>query len=178
MLDFEIDRCTRRCAATDRELAEGEEFYSVLVADGAEVKRRDYSTAAWTGPPEKAIGWWKSRMPTADSRKPRLAPNEVLLNYFRQLADHPEQADVRYVLALWLVRRRVLRMEEPQTVHTPGSVVSLYSPRDDASLTVEVAWPADERVAEIEHQLARLLYADDSAADPPRPSGAVHEADA
>ena len=35
MLDFEVQRCTRRCAATDRELKPGETFYSTLVVVGA-----------------------------------------------------------------------------------------------------------------------------------------------
>ena len=78
MLDFEVQRCTRTCAATERPLAPGEVFYSALVADGAEVVRRDYSEAAWTGPPEAALGWWKSQMPSGDASKLRLAPNQIL----------------------------------------------------------------------------------------------------
>lgn len=160
MLDFEIDRCTRRCAATDRELAEGEEFFSVLVRDGAEVRRRDYCLAAWPGPPAEAIGWWKSRMPVSHSKKPKLAPNEVLLNYFRELAAEPQRADMRYVLALWLVRRRVLRPEDPQSHHLDGAWIALDCPRDEQRYQVQVVSPPEERFAEIETELARLLYAD------------------
>ncbi len=52
MLDFEIQRCTRRCAKTDRELAAGETYYSVLISTGGKVERRDYSAEAWEGSPE------------------------------------------------------------------------------------------------------------------------------
>ncbi len=31
MIDYEIQRCTRHCAASGRELVEGETFYSVLL---------------------------------------------------------------------------------------------------------------------------------------------------
>ena len=55
MIDYEIQRCTRRCAATDRELKDGETCYSVLVAEGAAVVRRDYSAQAWQGPPDQVV---------------------------------------------------------------------------------------------------------------------------
>ena len=57
-MDYEIQRCTRRCAATEREFAPGEEFFSVLVAEGAELRRLDYCAEAWEGPPENATGNW------------------------------------------------------------------------------------------------------------------------
>ena len=53
-MDFEIERCTRHCAASGRELAEGEEFYSVLLREGRKSKRRDYACDAWPGAPEGA----------------------------------------------------------------------------------------------------------------------------
>ncbi|MEM7313137.1 MAG: hypothetical protein AAF497_08290, partial [Planctomycetota bacterium] len=93
MLDFEVKRCTRKCSATDEALKPGEDFYSVLVAEGAEVVRRDFSQAAWSGPPENHIGWWKSRMPDPDEKKVDWAPSDVILHYFQQLGERPESAD-------------------------------------------------------------------------------------
>ena len=49
-LDFEIQRFTRRCAATDRPLEPGELCYTVLEVEGAEVVRKDFAASAWTGP--------------------------------------------------------------------------------------------------------------------------------
>ena len=51
-MDFEVQKFTRRCATTERELAAGEVFYSVLIAQGADVVRRDYAEESWEGPPE------------------------------------------------------------------------------------------------------------------------------
>src|SRR5262245_30968620 len=113
LLDFEVQRCTRRCAATDRPLEPGDVCYSVLEVQGADVVRRDYADDAWTGPPETAFGWWRSRVPEPTTRKIKLAPNDVLLELFDQLADRTEQHDMRYVLTLLLLRRRVLRLDMP-----------------------------------------------------------------
>ena len=37
MLDFEVQRCTRKCCETDAILQPGDEFYSALVAQGSQV---------------------------------------------------------------------------------------------------------------------------------------------
>jgi hypothetical protein len=157
MLDFEVERCKRRCSVTGRDLAPGEAYYSALLPQGSLVARLDYSAEAWAGPPEGAVGWWQARLPEAHGGKPHWAPNDVLLNYFEQLQDLPEQADTRYVLALLLVRRRIVRLEETQTGPGGRETLVLFCPRNEAQYHVEVAMPSDERASQIQNDLARLL---------------------
>jgi hypothetical protein len=182
LLDFEVQRCTRRCAATDRALEPGDECYSVLEISGADVVRKDFCPAGWSGAPDAALGWWKSRVPQPTAKKIKLAPNDVLLELFDQLADRPDQIDLRYVLTLLLVRRRVLRLEEvsgvgrqasektisADTQHpTPDAVTNgeqemmhVYCPTRDTSYAVPVHMPAGARIDEIQQQLSELLIAD------------------
>ena len=94
----------RRCSTTGREFAPAEEFYSALVAEGAELRRLDYCVEAWQGPPPGAVGWWKSQVPDRNAARAHWAPNDVLLSFFDELADQPDKQDMRYVLALLLVR--------------------------------------------------------------------------
>ncbi|MHC4179806.1 MAG: hypothetical protein ACYSWU_20045, partial [Planctomycetota bacterium] len=103
-MDYEVQRCSRRCAESDRELAPGETFYSVLVAEGGELRRHDYSADVWKGPPPEAIGWWKSQIPDPRAGRKHWAPNDVMLQFFDELAAQPGKQDMRYVLALLLVR--------------------------------------------------------------------------
>jgi hypothetical protein len=158
MLDFEIHARGRKCAKTDRPFETGEEFYSVLVSDGASVVRCDYAADAWEGPPEKAIGWWKSLVPDSSSRKMHWAPNDVMLNYFEQIADNPEKQDVRYVLTLLMIRRRVLRLEEADASDASGEEISVYCPKNEQTYKVRVATPPAERVEAIQNELAELLF--------------------
>jgi hypothetical protein len=167
LLDFEVQRCTRRCAATDRALEPGDVCYSVLEINGADVIRKDFSAQGWSGAPEGAFGWWKSCVPEPTAKKIKLAPNEVLLELFDQLADRPEQADLRYVLTLLLVRRRVLRVDvtndeaddEPRdtTSNSDEETMVVYCPKRDASYEVLVAMPRGERIDGIQQQLSELL---------------------
>ena len=157
MMEYEIERSTKCCAATGREFAPGEEFYSALIADGAELKRCDYSVQAWQGPPPGALGWWKSQMPGKNARRAHWAPNEILLNFFDELATQPDKQDMRYVLALLLVRRRVMRMEEEQRDDAGGERLLLYCPRRNAQYEVPAVVPEPQRAEEIQQVLAKLL---------------------
>lgn len=159
MVDYEIQRCTRHCASSGRELLEGETFYSVLLPRGAELSRLDYAADAWNGPPADALGWWKSQMPTREAKKAQLAPSDVLLELFVGLADQPEQIDKRYVLALLLVRRRIMRLEETQTDDHGQETLVLYCHRDESMHRVAVLLPSDPRADEIQAELSQLLYA-------------------
>jgi hypothetical protein len=166
VMDYEIHRSTRHCAKTGRELKPGETFYSVLTAAGAELAREDFSAEAWEGPPAGAIGWWKSHVPSPDARKLHWAPNDVMLDLFEQLADDAEQADLRYVLALLLIRRRVVRLEDTEVSEAggeagaAGETMVLYCPRRESEYRIAAVQPTPERVSEIQQELARLLFAD------------------
>jgi hypothetical protein len=170
LLDFEVQRCARRCAATERPLQPGDECFSVLEVAGADVIRKDYCRDGWEGPPETALGWWRSRVPEPTARKIKLAPNDVLLELFGQLENQPDQSDLRYVLALLLIRRRVLRIELPaefratdqsrsgsdvETVET----MQVYCPKRDTTYEVTVNMPHGARIEEIQQQLSELLIA-------------------
>jgi hypothetical protein len=169
LLDFEVQRSSRRCAATDLPLEPGDVCYSVLEFRGADVIRKDFSSAAWGDPPSEAFAWWRTRIPEPVAKKIKLAPNDVLLELFDQLADDPIHADMRYVLTLLLVRRRVFRLEtgadalhsaaEQERLVTVSDVMCVYCPKREASYTVPTAMPDDTRIDEIQQRLSDLLIA-------------------
>ncbi len=156
MDDFPIGRCTRHCAVTERELAPGEVYYAALVEEGDGWKRLDFSVEAWKGPPEGCVGWWKARVPERNAKRRRWAPTDIMLRLLDALADRPDRADMRYVLALFLIRRRLLR-EEENTEESSPDVLTVYSPRLDRTWAIPVVYPAEERVRQIQEELTKLL---------------------
>jgi hypothetical protein len=159
MIDYEVQRCTRHCAVTERELQPGEAFYSTLTSEGGQVVRRDYSQEAWQGPPPGVLGWWKAHMPQRDARKLHWAPNDVMLELLESLESQGAMEDMRYVLALLLIRRRVVRLEETEHDASGREVSVLYCPRRETTYRVATVMPTDERTAEIQEELSRLLFA-------------------
>jgi len=158
-MDYEVQRCSRHCAVTGRELVAGEEFFSALICEGVDVVRKDYSKEAWSEPPEGAVGWWKSQIPGPDAKRIHWAPNDVMLHFFEQLEAQPDREDMRYVLALLLIRRRVMRLEEEEHDAEGREVLVLYCPRREATYQVPVVVPDEARIQQIQEELAKLLFA-------------------
>jgi len=150
--DYKVNRCTRRCFAQERPLREGEWYYSVVLESGDDYERRDYSAEAWKSPPDGTIGWWKNRMPTSDQKKLVLAPNEVLIDLLRQMGGFPEKAKSRYLLALMLMRRKVVR-----PVDQPGAVAAIGRTESENSNSEQTKIEADNEQASAEAVLAGAM---------------------
>ncbi len=118
------------------------------------MRRLDYTVEGWQGAPPGAIAWWKSRMPTREARKSQLAPSEVLLELFANLEEAADKPDMRDVMALLLVRRRILRLEETETDAHGREVLVLYCPRDESTHRVRSVVPDEQRTDEIQTELA------------------------
>lgn len=159
-MEYEVQRCSRKCTVTGRELLPGETCYSALIEERNELKRLDFAAEAWTGPPEGALGWWKAQIATPEAKRTQ-APNEVMLEFFDQLADRPDRSEMRYLLALLLVRRRVFRLEdgEDEKERKDGEeMLTVYCPRRDTTYRVPVRIPDVSRAASLQDELARVLF--------------------
>lgn len=164
MVNYDVPRCSKVCASTNRELKPGERFHSVLMVEGGEIKRLDYSQDGWEGPPVgdsvDVIGHWKSRLPSPNETKAKLAPNDILLNLFDQLVDEPDKREMRYVLVLLLIRRRIFRLEKEETDAASGrKTMTVYCPKREATYHVPVDDPTEEQIERMQETLTSLLYA-------------------
>jgi hypothetical protein len=81
---------------------------------------------------------------------------------FDRLADEPERADTRFVLALLLVRRRVLRIEESRR-DGDQEVLVLWCPRRHADYELRAVAPSAERAQAIQAELEGLLQMEATA---------------
>ncbi|MEN6452385.1 MAG: hypothetical protein ABFC96_17995 [Thermoguttaceae bacterium] len=156
-MEYDVQHCSRRCSKTDREFVPGETYYSILVEEGTALKRYDFAAEAWPGPPDDAVGWWKSQMPDLAAAKRHWAPNDVMLDFWDRLAEQPGREDIRYVLTLLLVRRRVFRWEEEKRTDGGGETLVVYCPRREATYEVPAVVPEPARAEQIQEELAALL---------------------
>jgi hypothetical protein len=159
-MDFEVERPTRHCAVSGRALAEGETFYSVLRRAEKGYTRIDCSAEAWTGPSDDVVAWWKSQVQAPAVTKPPPTPSEVLLKLFDDLESSPEQIEMRYVLALLMVRRRIFKLDEsapPPPGTRPGQTLAVHCARREATYHVAVANPDARRVVVLQDELSLLL---------------------
>lgn len=159
--DYRISSITGRCAATGREFAEGEEFYSVLFDRPEGFVRQDFSLEAWAGPPADAWCYWKSRVPRKEEPKRVWVDNDALLSFFLRLEDEKDETRqaFRFVLALILMRKRILKYEETQTTED-GEVWRMTLATDKT--THEVLNPGldEERIEAVTAELNAILHSD------------------
>ncbi len=166
MQDYSISKCTRRCAISGRGLEPGEAYMSVILPDedGENVRRVDVSAEQWQGPNENAIGWWKSKMPAAAARRLQPAPSGVLLDTLSDLLERPGQESLAYLLALLLVRRKVLIEEESLDMElsdAPTSHWSLTCAADGRQWNVPLCAPSAEALPKLQIQLNELLFTEE-----------------
>lgn len=159
-MDLKLHRPHGCCHRSRRAFAPGEVFYSALVRAPTGLERIDCASECWDGPPERALAWWRSAYPAPQAAGPELAPVDVLLDVFEQLDGRPEDAMLRYLLALELVRRRVLRPVERTGSAGPErpDVLPLACRRRDSTYGVMVAPPTPDAAEAVQARLAALLW--------------------
>lgn len=114
---FSIPRITGRCAATGDELVPGQTMVVVLLdrLDDDELDRLDYSLAAWNAgarpePDRRVFATWKTTVPEPGKKQDALISADGMVDLFEQLegTEDPRRLAFRYVLALMLMRKRLL----------------------------------------------------------------------
>ena len=130
---YSIGSATRRCAATDRELATGDRFVAALVQRPEEevFERLDFSEQAWMDGTRPArgltlYGFWRGVVQEPGAKKRLLIDDQSLLELFEQSEDdlggaagtdgqvaptNSERLAFRFVLGLILLRKRLLVQE-------------------------------------------------------------------
>jgi hypothetical protein len=157
--DWEVQPPSGRCALSGRELREGEEFYTVLFEDGESFRRADYSFEAWQGPPPGAFCHFKSRVPVKQKRKRLLVDDEILISFFLRLASETEplRLQFRFVLALILMRKRLLRYEGSQKADGV-EIWRMVLTRDQSEHRVINPRLTDDQIAGVSEQLTAILH--------------------
>lgn len=177
--DWQLEAPKGRCAVTNRQLNEGEEFYSVLFEDEqveGGFRRVDYSLEAWQGVPDGAYCSFKTHVPIREQRRRLLVDNDILINFFIRLADETDllRLQFRFVLALILMRKRLLRYDG-STTQDGTEVWQMTLMADHSTHNVLNPRLTDEQIEGVSSQLGAILHghseksADDSVASAPEP---------
>lgn len=137
---YDIERPTGQCAFTGVKLQPGQPYIATLVevdpppagaprptgasagssgiANDFGFKRLDVSLEAWQAGsrPDRIYSFWRSTVPEANQKRKMFVDNDVLMSLFRRLADsdQPQRLAFRFVLALILMRKRLLKYESSQ----------------------------------------------------------------
>jgi len=120
--------------------------------------RKDYAADQWEGMSENAIGWWKQTVPELEPGKIYWAPDEVLFSYFSSLTKSPQQSEAAYVMALLMVQKRLLTLED--SVLDDEAKLVLRQRKSGEVFEVAQQDIPPERIKQLEEQLCENLFSD------------------
>jgi hypothetical protein len=115
--DWQMPRRAEACAACRRGFEPGEPIRAYLYEFPEGYERRDY--CANCRPPDEpfAIGAWRTRRPEPTTKKTAAFDRQAIYRFFERLddADTPEKQRLRFILALLLWRKKVLKFNGSET---------------------------------------------------------------
>ena len=114
--DWDIKSRSHHCSKTGREFHEGEFFYTLLLRDGEGFRREDLSEEAWKERNEniQPFSFWRRKYEAPAPPPPDPIPRDDAEGLLRRLIEEndPAHKNVRYILALMLERKRLLKPME------------------------------------------------------------------
>ena len=125
--DWNIKSRSEACDATGRPFTEGEIFHTALFRDGDGFRRTDLSEEGWNAraadpAAEPVFSSWRSKFEPPAPPAPEALRRDDAEGMLRQLVESsdPAHLNTRYLLAVMLERKRILR---PQPSPEKGTLV-------------------------------------------------------
>jgi hypothetical protein len=169
--NYELGRPTRRCHVTGRELRVGDAYVAALLDQDASAKplRLDFSLEAWNAEPkpidhDRLIGSWRTHVHAAGEKPKPILDDETMLELFEATGDDEKRAGLRLVLALMLIRKRILAHEGNRG--TSMLVRHRGTPREQANM-IEVKDPGldESTIGEVIMEIEGLASGGDAPAE-------------
>ena len=157
----EIVKGRRVCAVSGRVFAEGDKYFSAIKETNDGFVRTDYAPEVWeTLDKSEFVSYWHGKVPTENDRKKNrlIIDTEAFYLFFLGILpdESPTRAVFRYLLALILVRKRVLRLDEVEK-SPDGEALILFDTRAKTEYRIPVHPGSDEELNAAQEELNKLL---------------------
>ena len=164
MSEWEVDKPLGQCYGTSRKIEPGEEYFGALIEIEDGLQRRDFCADYWESEKPKVFCYWKSRLPRPDEKKQIFVDDNMLMAFFERLENETEQEKLnfRFVLALILMRKRLLKYEATRD-EDDKEIWRLRIVGDkSADNRIEVINPHldEEQVSQLSSQIGQILHTD------------------
>ena len=135
--DWQINDKIESCHGCGTRFEDGSDIVSALFEQGEAFIRRDYCSACANAEQlGEAFSQWRAKLSVSKPVK-TFVDNEVIFDFFERLQESPEPSkkDFHYVLALMLMRKRLLKFVSIEKDGDNAYMV-LRSPRRDKTYRV------------------------------------------
>lgn len=128
--EWTIQSRDHRCAATGEAFQEGDIFYTLLFDEKTGFRREDLSEAAYKARPADApqpFSFWRSKYEPPAAAPPEALGRQTAEDLLRRYTEEnrPEHRNARYILALMLERKRLLKQVDQKRA-ADGTSILVY----------------------------------------------------
>ncbi len=167
--DFKISKTAGVCNKCEEALPPGTEIVALVKLGPEELIREDYHLDCWLEPMEKnasenkdVLGVWRMTIPQPEEKKKLLIDDDLLVNFFQRLQGQsdPSKINFRYVLALILMRKKLLNYQGSER-NEDGSEIWKMKLRGSENVHEVIDPKMDElMIAEVSASLGEVMQGD------------------
>jgi hypothetical protein len=170
--EWKIAKSNQTCVLCGARFGATQDYFSALFEQGSSFERRDYcATCFKEHRPANVYSFWKTAVPEEEEGKPRrpVLDAESVLEFFRRLGEErdPRRISFRFVLALMLARKKVLKLERNARAAEGAEVLVFVERRSGERHEVPSLQMDETALAAASEELGRLL----GLAPPPATAG-------
>ncbi len=156
-MDYSLKPLSKTCTATGQPLEPGTLCYSVLMEKNGRYERLDYSPDGWSGVPEGAIGVWRTEVAQPELKIASFMDLDNLFDIFAQFVEeaNEHQQKLRYVLALLLIRKKRLILDETEE-KPDGNVMVLLGAQGEGTFEITEEQLSEFEIAQMQAEIEAL----------------------
>jgi hypothetical protein len=158
MADWEIHKPLGTCTGTGKVIEPEEEYIATLVESPEGMLRKDYGLEYWNANKPDVYCYWKSVMPKPDQKKQLFIDDNMLMSFFERLATETdiEKLNFRFVLALILMRKRMLKYDSSKNDDGKEIWVLKVTGKDQIEQVLNPQL-AEDKIEQLSEQLGQIL---------------------
>ncbi len=160
--DWEVGKGQRSCSVTGKFFEDGEHYHSALLETKDGFVRHDYSEDAWEKLEDKNqfFSFWKTKVQAANEKSKKLVIDlDAFYAFFCNLAKSEDESKIlfRYLVALLLVRKRVLRLDKIEHPEGKQETLFLTDMRTKEPIELETPPHKPEQLVEAQETLNQIF---------------------
>lgn len=159
-MEWNIGKNSKKCLSCEADFRDKDEFFSALYDDSDNFTRKDFCPNCWSECDKHSIfSFWKSKV-IAGAEPPRTAIDaNVILDLFLKLEHETSERakiNLRYVLALFLMRKRLLKLKS-SPMQEDNETLILHYPKENREIKLFNPKLTSDEIIKITDEVKMLL---------------------
>lgn len=159
-MEWNIGKNSKSCLSCDIDFRDKDEFFSALYDDGDKFTRRDFCSNCWNDDNKQPVfSFWKSMVIERGEKPKSVIDTNIILDLFLKLepeTDDRSKINLRYVLALFLMRKKCIKLKSSQ-VEGENDTLVIYYPKEDRDIRLFKPKLTSDEIAQITYEV-KILF--------------------